>query len=132
MKHILIVIILVSMLIGSVAWGCEVGKTYKDTGLSAYCDKPTSQELSVSNLFPDKVFYFTLDNDKKYFYGLLISEELEFDKNGMIKKYTGYTWCGMVNPPPKGEEPYVLYKGHRWYPNYHGIIYLYQDGHEQK
>jgi hypothetical protein len=125
---IVLAFIVLLILTGDPAYPCEFGKTYKDT-----YGKPDSYDLATAS---DGNAYYFPNGDVLQTSGKgkwqTISEYISFDENGRIEKYTGYTWCCMQNPPPKGKEPYVVYMGHRWYPQYHGIIYVYKDGHEVK
>ena len=116
-----------------ICYGCEFGTTYKDynpNGINGTDGKPDSYDLAVSD--DGGAYYFPNGEMRKVGNSGTIWEQVFFDNTGTIAKYTGYTWCGMENPPPKGREPYIVYKGHRWYPQYHGIIYVYKDGRELK
>ena len=120
MKTLILVLVFICM--ESQVMACEIGKTYRDYNLNGDGQKATSEEVDFCHKTGD-VFYVTEEGwkvERKYF------------KDGMITTSTGYTWCGNENPPPKGNCPYVLYRGHRWYPNYHGVIYVYEDGREVK
>lgn len=114
-------ILLLICLMYSTSWACEFGKTYMDYNLNGTDGKATKEEIVICEKTGD-AFYV---KDEWHW-------ERVYFKDGRIGLFTGYTWCGMENPPPKGKEPYILYKGHRWYPQYHGIIYVYQDGKERK
>lgn len=110
------------MLICIVAWGCELGTTYKD-----YYGSPDSYD--IANGRNGEAYYYP--NGNVLTATGTIWKLVKFDKNGVIAINTGFNgseqkWL------PKGKEPYVLYKGHRWYPQYHGIIYVYKDGREVK
>ena len=118
----LVIILIIFFLLTRNIYACEFGKTYMDNNLNGDGSVPSVEE---GIMYENRVYYYRKG----------LSEpmgEFFFDKNGRIEIATGYTWCGMENPPPKGKCPYVLYKGHRWYPQYHGIIYVYKDGRKVK
>ena len=95
---------------------CEFGTTYKD-----YYGKPDSYELAVSS--DGGAYYFPNERKIDEKGVITIWERIHFER-GMIEIY-----CGK-RPPDSC--PYVVYKGHRWYPQYHGFIYVYEDGKEMK
>ena len=111
-------ILIFLLLFCNTLWACEFGRAKMDT-----YGRPDSYDIAVGD--DDGAYYFPVGSK-----GNTIWERIFFDKHGQIAISTGYTWCGNENPPPKGKEPYVLYKGHRWYPQYHGIIYVYKNGRE--
>lgn len=99
-----------------------------DYNLNGTNSKPNSYDYAVMS--DGGAYYFPQGSIENARSGT-IWERVHF-KDGRIELHTGYTWCGMENPPPKGKEPYILYRGHRWYPQYHGYIYVYEDGKEKK
>lgn len=124
--------ILLTLVFSMNCFACEFGKTYKD-----FYGKPNSYDYGVMN--DGGVYYFPYGED-----GILnpkgtMWERVHF-KDGMINIGTPYTgvaglWgIGGQKPFPedKTKIPYVVYKGHRWYPQYHGFIYVYEDGREKE
>ena len=118
------------LLLCNSVFACELGKTYKD-----FHDKPDTIELKD---FGDGAFYFP---NGRWTSGIF--RRVFFDENDMIAIYAGDEWNGTQQGLiyaktgifPKlnyADCPYILYKGHRWYPNYHGTIYVYKDGREVK
>ena len=97
---------------------CEFGKTMRDF-------------YSRIGVIEDDI-----DKDTAYYVtGRNKMEKVTFDSNGQISIGTDYSfdyYHRCLNKLPKDDAfiPYVLYKGHRWYPQYHGIIHVYKDGRE--
>ena len=111
------------LLLCSTCYACEVGKTYMDT-----YGKPTEIELNVMIKSPDSILC-KIDIDKYEHYWMR-----DF-YDGCLEVYTKYSFDAYhqwKNETPKENAfiPFALWKGHRWYPNYHGIIYVYKDGKE--
>ena len=112
-----------------ISFACEHGKTYKDTNFATMkYAPPNSYDLAVAS--DGDAYYFPQGSIENTGRGT-IWELVHFDEKGMINIFTPYGWCGNQNPAPKEKCPYVVYKGHRWYPQYHGIIYVYKDGREK-
>ena len=101
---------------------CEYGKTYMDYNLNGDGSSPSKIEIEFM-LSADRDYPFYIDDKKIWHFK-------QFDQNGKLEITTEYSWWGK-HSPLKGECPYVLYKGHRWYPQYHGIVYVYEDGKER-
>ena len=124
----IISLLLAILLITTSIFACEFGHTKKNffTGDATY-NYPNSYELAVSN--DGGAYYFPRGEYGILHKGGTIWERVHF-KNERIQIDTGYTWCAGTNPPTKEKCPYVVYKGARWYPQYHGIIFVYEDGEE--
>ena len=113
------------LLFCSVAWGCEFGRTEKDT-----YGKPDSEEIEMMKAMPGVAMYRILPYTDTW-------SSKEFDKDGELWVFAGNDWNmsqWVFNHKIVDESlrPYLLYKGHRWYPNYHGTIYVYKNGREVK
>lgn len=120
-------LIVVFMLFCSVAWGCELGTTYKDHDITGTYGGASETEIDVEKKTGD-IFHVIEEGYE--------SKLVEFDKHGMIVIPTDYSydsyhlWLNKTPDVTREKPTYVVYRGHRWYPNYHGTIYVYQDGRE--